>query len=76
MSFDTYITKIDGKWYAFAGDKTNYSVYSIGNDNPADGGRWYAHWSNSGIRYVASGLQSRSGAYKKAVRCGNYCGEV
>ena len=76
MCNTTYIKKIDGKWYAFAGDKSNDNVYSIGNDNPRDGGRWFARWTDSGIRYVASGLETRSGAYKKASRYGSYCGEI
>lgn len=71
----TYISKVDGKWYAFAGDAGNNQVYSIGADNPS-GGRWCARWSDKGIQYVASASASRSGAYQKAKRHGEYQGEV
>lgn len=71
----TYISKIDSKWYAYAGDTQKYQVYSIGSDNPSDG-RWFARWSDKGIRYVASASASRSGAYQKARRHGEYQGEV
>ena len=32
----TYITKIDGQYYAFAGDTQTNQVYSIGADKPDD----------------------------------------
>lgn len=73
---NTYITQIDGKWYAFAGNLNRNEVYSIGSDNPDCGGRWYARWTDAGIRYVASPMKTRSGAYKKASAHGNYCGQV
>ena len=70
----TYITNIDGEWYAFAGDAKSDQVYSIGNDNPKEG-RWYGRWTNAGIKYVASPSPSRNAAYQKAKRNGNYGGE-
>ena len=70
----TYIRKIDGKWYAFAGDPQKYQVYSIGLDNPKEGGRWFANWTEAGITYVASASPNRSAAYHKAARNGIYCG--
>ena len=73
---NTYIKKIDEMWYAFAGDMNRSEVYSIGADNPKDGGQWFARWTASGIKYVASPSTSRSGAYKRACRHGDYCGEV
>ncbi|MBP5463025.1 MAG: hypothetical protein J6Y20_13025 [Lachnospiraceae bacterium] len=73
---NTYITKIDGKWYAFAGDTRKAEVYSIGADSPRTGGQWFARWSESGIKYVASPSTSRSGAYKKASRHVEYCHDV
>lgn len=73
---DTFITRIDNNWYAFAGDTNKYEVYSIGSDSPKDGGLWFARWTDSGIKYVATASSSRKGAYKKASRHGHYCGEV
>lgn len=73
---DTYIKNINGKWYAFAGDTIRNQVYSIGSDNPYGGGRWFARWTDEGIKYVASACMSRNGAYKRARRHGKYCGEV
>lgn len=72
----TYITNIDGKWYAFEGDTNKNEVYSIGSDNPKYGGQWFARWTDSGIKYVSSPSTSRNGAYKRAYRNGNYGGEV
>ena len=72
----TYITNIDGKWYAFAGDAENGQVYSIGRDNPEDGGTWTAKWTDGGIKYVARSSASRAAAYSKARRYGDYSGEV
>ena len=73
----TYITCIDEKWYAFAGDPNNNQVYSIGNDCPHDNGTcWFAKWTESGIKYVASASPTRNAAYKKAHRHGEYNGEV
>lgn len=75
----TYITEIDGKWYAFEGDTNNDRVYSIGSDNPpreSCGSRWFARWTNEGIKYVSTSSPSRSAAYKKAARHGTYSGEV
>ena len=31
-TMNTYITKIDDHWYAFAADQETYQVYSIGRD--------------------------------------------
>lgn len=72
----TYITCIDGKWYAFAGDPNNNQVYSIGNDSPRDGNCWFAKWTDAGIKYIASPSPSRSAAYSKAKRHGEYIKEV
>ena len=75
----TYIKKIDSKWYAFAGDNNKGQVYSIGSDNPSKesgGSRWFARWTENGIKYVASPSPSRSAAYSKARRHGLYGGEV
>lgn len=69
----TYIREIDGRWYAFEGVRT--TVYSIGADNPKDGGQWFARWTDAGIKYVASPSASRNAAYQKARRHGNYGGE-
>ena len=71
---NTYIREIDGDWYAFAGDKDKAQVYSIGSDNPKQG-RWFARWTDNGIRYVASKSPTRSAAYQKARRHGRYMGE-
>ena len=70
----TYISQIEGRWYAYAGDEENYEVYSIGSDNPEEG-MWRAGWTDWGIKYVACPSKSRSGAYQKARRWGTYVGE-
>ena len=70
----TYISNIDGKWYAFGGNSITNQVYSIGKDNP-ERGRYFARWTKAGIKYVASPSPTRSAAYKKAKRNGNYGGE-
>lgn len=75
----TYISKIDGQYYAFAGDTVNDQVYSIGRDRPpklSGTGCYFARWSNSGITWVASPSPSRNAAYAKARRHGDYFGEV
>lgn len=74
----TYITKIDNQYYAFAGDANKNQVYSIGADNPSkgDGDRYFAKWTDNGIKYVSSPSPSRTAAYKKAQRAGEYFGEV
>lgn len=76
----TYITKIDEKYYAFAGDTNKNQVYSIGADKPSDGSAWFATWNDNGIKYVSSPSPSRNAAYKKAKRASNeyveYGGEV
>ena len=71
----TYITQIDGKWYAFEGDSAKHQVYSIGADEPKEG-RWMANWTDAGIQYVASPSTTRRAAYQKARRHGVYSGEV
>lgn len=73
---ETYISQIDGKWYAYAASESRYQVYSIGSDCPKDGGVWVARWTDSGIKYVASPSASRDSARKKAQRYGTYCGVV
>lgn len=75
-SVTTYITNIDGRWYAYAGSKERHQVYSIGSDDPKGGGLWAAHWTAEGIQYVATSSPTRKAAYQKARRWGNYCGEV
>lgn len=72
----TYIKEIEGRWYAFEGDENDGQVYSIGSDCPKDGGRWFARWTDEGIKYVASASTTRHGAYQKARRWGEYNGEV
>lgn len=73
---NTYIKKIENLWYAF-GSYGNYQVISIGNDCPKEGGLWFAQgFTDGAIKYVASGSPTRSAAYQKARRHGNYQGEV
>lgn len=75
----TYITKIDGQYYAFAGDTKTDQVYSIGADKPGKetgGSVWFGKWNEAGIRYVASPSPSRAAAISKAKRAGEYLGEV
>ncbi len=75
----TYIRKIDGKYYAFAGYDNSNQVYSIGADNPpygSGGSRWCAKYSDTGIKYVASPSPNRKAAVAKAKRNGNYFGEI
>ena len=69
----TAIKCIDGKWYAFAFGDSN--VYSIGADNPKDGGRWFGKLSDAGIQYVSTPSPTRNAAYQKARRNGEYAGE-
>lgn len=71
----SYITCIDNAWYAFGGDTDKNQVYSIGRDNP-DEGKWFATWTDTGIKYVSSPSPSKAAAYSKAKRAGQYCGEV
>lgn len=71
---NTYIRQINGKWYAFACDEKNGQVYSIGSDSPKNA-MWFAPRTDSGIQYVATCSRTRSAAYQKARRHGNYCGE-
>ncbi len=71
----TYISKIDGKYYAFAGDMINNQVVSIGADNPPSG-QWCAKWTDAGIKYVSTWSPSREAARKKAQCHGEYVGEV
>lgn len=73
----TYISQIDGKWYAFGGDTESGQVFSIGADNPNEGdGHWFGCWTDSHIKYVASPSPTRHAAYQKARRHGVYSGEV
>ena len=75
----TYITQINGKYYAFAGDKEKDQVYSIGSDQPPkETGSYcyFASWSNNGIPYVATPSPNRRAAIAKAKRNGDYFGEV
>ena len=76
---NTYITQIDGKWYAFAGNMEANQVCSIGRDNP-NGDKhskcYFAKWNDAGIRYVSSPSPNRFAAYRRAMRNGNYNGEV
>lgn len=71
----TYITQIDGKWYAFEGNVYSNEVWSIGHDSI---GRtvWFAKWTDNGIKYVAKSCPTRNAAYQKARRWGTYGGEV
>lgn len=70
----TYVTDIDGKWYAYEGDEERYQVYSIGSDNPRGGGEWFAAWTNNGIQYVSSPSPTKAAAVKRARRNGTYGG--
>ena len=76
----TCITKINGRWYAYAVDHAKRQVQSIGKDSNGakrQGGYAYiAHWDTVGIRYVATSSPSRAAAYQKAKRHGDYFGEV
>lgn len=72
----TYITCINGRWYAFAGDVHRNQVYGIGRDCPPGGGLYYARWTDSGVEYVATASPTRSAAYQKARRAGEYGGET
>ena len=69
----TAIKFIDGKWYAFAFD--DVYVYSIGADNPKDGGRWFGKPTDKGILHVSTPSPTRNAAYQKARRNGEYAGE-
>ena len=71
-----YISSIDEKWYAFEADRENGQVFSIGSDNPAEGGRWFAGFSANGVKYVAKASPSENAAYKKAKRYGRYGGII
>lgn len=80
---ETYIRQIDGRWYAFGA--WSYSdasmtpdfgeqVCAIGEDAPMDhNAHFVADWCDSGIKSVSHGT-SRSAAYKRAKRHGEYCG--
>lgn len=74
----TYITNIDGNWYAFAAERDN--VYSIGADSDgaakSGGYCWVARRTAEGVKYVASASPSRNAAYQKARRHGDYDGEA
>lgn len=72
---DTYIKKINGKWFAFGGSVSKNQVYSIGDDNIYDY-RAVARWNDAGIRYVSSVSPNRPAAYRKARRGGNFKGEM
>lgn len=71
----TYITQIDGKWYAFEGNEKDGKVLSIGADNP-ENGRWTANWTDAGIQYITSPSPTRKAAYQKARRHGTYAGKI
>lgn len=75
----TYVAKIRGEYYAFAGDIAKDQVYSIGKDNPpkeSGAGCYFASWSTGGIPWVATPSPSRKCAVAKAKRHGEYGGEV
>ena len=71
----TYITQINGKWYAYEAVEQTDEVYSIGNDNPYKA-RWFAKWNKSGVVFVATPSPNRDAARKKARRFGEYGGAV
>ena len=76
---NTYVTEIDGRYYAFAMTDNSNQVLSIGADNPpikSGGSRWFASYSESGIKYVATPSPNRQAAVSKARRNGNYFGEI
>lgn len=62
------IFEIDGKFYPVEFNEEKYQVYSIGSDNPSEGGRWVAPATDSGIRYVASACDTRNAAQCKIYR--------
>ena len=75
----TYIQKINGEYYAFAGDTEKDQVYSIGADCPPKNSGCYLYvgrWSDNGIMRVASASPTRKAAVAKAKRHGDYFGEV
>lgn len=76
LSEKTYISQIDGKWYAYRADMEKYQVYGIGSDNPGDGCLYCARWTDAGIQYVASPSTTRRAAYQKARKYGKYSGEI
>lgn len=50
---------IESKFYvveiAGSPQRGGRQVYSVGTDSPKSGGRWFAGYSEAGIRYVATG---------------------
>ena len=54
------VFELDGRYYVV--EVGDYQVLSIGTDNPAGGGRWFANGlGDDAIRYVAHG-RSRAAA--------------
>lgn len=80
MTNNTYISQIDGRWYAYAANASANQVYSIGSDTIAakqQGCRCYcAKWTDDGIKYVSSPSPTKNAAIARARRAGDYQGEV
>lgn len=79
MDIYTYITEIDGAWYAYSADETSNNVYSVGADNPpreSGGTAWTARWTEGGIKYVASASPNKQAAAAKARRHGKFSGII
>lgn len=72
----TYVSEIDGKWYAYGASVEKYSVYAIGNDSRFAPGLYFARWTDAGIKYVSSPSANKRAAIEKARRAGNYSGIV
>ena len=72
---ETFITRIDRKWYAFGMDLSRCRVMSVGSDSPGRG-RWVSWFSADGVRQVSCPSRSRRAARKKAERNGIYQGRV
>ena len=72
----TYVSEIDGKWYAYGANDEKYSVYAIGNDFRFAPGLYMAKWTNAGIKYVSSPSANKRAAIAKARRAGKYSGII
>lgn len=73
----TYIANVQGRWYAFRADISLNRVLAIGNDRPLDASKQYAgSLTASGVRFASLPCPTRSAAYQKARRNGEYAGEL
>lgn len=71
----SYVTEINGLWYAFAGDAERNQVHSIGKDVVHGGNAtgWFAGWSERGIKYVASSVKTKRAAVARAKKWASEC---